>query len=70
MFGSDTRTAPHAAFRAELRFLPGIVLRRLLDGVVEADRRYREARKLERLDYPHLRDMGIDLGRSRLEHRR
>lgn len=43
---------------------------RVIDALVEADRRYREARKVARLEYPYLRDMGVDLGRSREDRRR
>ena len=69
MFGFAT---PHTrtASRSVARFLPALSLRRLLEAVLEADRRYREARRFERLDYPQLRDMGIDLGRTRTDTRR
>lgn len=53
------------ALRSFARFLPGLSFRTIVDAVVEADRRYREARKFARLDYPYLEDMGIDLGRTR-----
>ena len=43
---------------------------RFLNAVLEADRNHRETCKLSRLDYPHLRDMGIDLGRTREDRRR
>ncbi len=46
-------------------FLPHVTLRGLIDAVIEADRRYRESRRLNRLEYPYLRDMGIDFGRGR-----
>ena len=42
----------------------------ILDALIDADRRFRERRRLEALEYPYLRDMGIDLGRKREEHRR
>jgi hypothetical protein len=64
MFGFATSPAPTAR-RTAARFLPALSFSRVLEMVVEADRRYRETRRLERLDYPHLRDMGIDLGRTR-----
>jgi hypothetical protein len=49
---------------------PKTLVLRAIDALVEADRRYREARRVERLDYPYLKDMGIDLGRQRDVHRR
>ncbi len=64
MIRSNTRFAP-ALPRPAAEFLKSLTLRDLLAALVDADKRYREARKLERLDYPHLRDMGIDLGRTR-----
>lgn len=47
------------------RFVKHLHLAGLLGALLEADRRYRQARKLDRLEYPHIRDMGIDLGRVR-----
>ena len=49
---------------------PRSLVLRVINAIVEADRRYREARRFERLDYPYLKDMGIDLGRQRDVHRR
>ncbi len=64
MIRSNARTAL-ALPRPAAEFLKSLTLQNLLGALVAADRNYREARKLERLDYPHLRDMGIDLGRTR-----
>jgi hypothetical protein len=63
MFRSDTQTQAQA-LHPIARFAPAAILHRLLDVLVEADRNYREARKLDRLDESHLRDMRVDPSRA------